>query len=66
MPKNISFKFDAIKEESDALILTWFYRAARRQGWTAEEADMVYKEAKSGDRAHLVKTISKYCEITRD
>ena len=38
-------------------VLGAFQRAARQQGWTDAEIDIVFDKAKSGDYNHLLATI---------
>lgn len=38
-----------------------FQRAARRQGWSAEDIDTVLTEAKKDDYNHLMATITDHC-----
>lgn len=39
-----------------------FQRAARRQGWDAEEIKAVFDKAMDSDYNNLLATISEYCE----
>lgn len=39
-----------------------FSSAARRQGWTKEEIDLVINECTSGDYTNLVGTLANHCE----
>lgn len=39
-----------------------FQRAARRQGWSAEDIDTVLTEAQKDDYNHLMATITDHCD----
>jgi len=43
-------------------IMGAFKKAAKKQGWTEEEINVVIEEAKSGDYQHLLSTITNYTE----
>lgn len=44
------------------VIMGHFQRAARRQGWDAEEIKAVFDKAMDSDYNNLLATISEYCE----
>jgi len=48
------------------MVLGAFKKAARQQGWTPEEIDLVVKEAMSGDYDHLLATILDNVDIPED
>ena len=41
-------------------LLGAFQKQARKDGWTQEEIDEVFEEAKSGDYFNLVNTLARY------
>lgn len=43
-------------------IMGAFSNQARKEGWTKEEINEVFTEAKSGDYNHLLSTISDHCD----
>lgn len=43
-------------------LLGAFSRAARRQGWNAEEISKVLETAKAGDYDHLLRTLIEHTE----
>lgn len=43
-------------------LLGAFARAARRQGWTADEISQVTTEAKKSDYDHLLRTLIQYTD----
>lgn len=43
-------------------LLGSFQRAARKQGWSKDEIDLVLNECMSGDYNHLLTTLMTYCE----
>jgi hypothetical protein len=44
------------------VIMGFFRRQAKKEGWTTEEIDLVMEKAKSGDYNHLLATIENHCE----
>lgn len=44
------------------MVMGFFQRQAKKEGWTPEEIDKVMIEAKSSDYVHLLATIENYCE----
>jgi hypothetical protein len=44
------------------VLLGAFQRAARKQGWTKEEIDIVMNEAQSSDYNHLLATLITYTQ----
>jgi hypothetical protein len=42
-------------------VLGAFRRQAKKENWTSEEIDAVCDEAQTGNYAHLLVTIMKYC-----
>lgn len=44
-------------------IMGAFSHAAKNQGWTKDQVDVVLEEAKSGNYDHLLQTIMKYTKF---
>ncbi|MCI2229939.1 hypothetical protein MC378_12245 [Polaribacter sp. MSW13] len=44
------------------VIMGFFRKQAKKEGWTSEEIEQVMEEAKSGNYHHLLATIENHCE----
>ena len=47
-------------------IMGAFKRQAEREGWSQDEINIVFKQAKSDDYDHLVSTLQLYCKAEND
>ena len=60
---NKSVVLDLVGTDSNAFsVMGNFKQAARRQGWTKEEIDLVLDEATTSDYDHLLATIINHCD----
>lgn len=64
-PKNV--ELDLVGLNSNAFYLMGaFSKAARRQGWSSEEIDLVLDECRSSDYDHLLQTLICHTIPTAD
>ncbi len=64
---NKTVNLDLVGKNGNAFVLMGFFqKQARKEGWSQEEIDVVLTEAKSDDYNHLLVTLSSYCKPEND
>ena len=58
---NVKFDFPMVGEDGNAfMIMGRFQGLAKRNGWSQDDINAVFEEAKSGDYDNLLQTFCKY------